>query len=212
VSLHLFLTDAESKPSASSKGRAIWQRKTAHVWVSGALARPFIFGPVTGLKGWREAHQAAAAAAPAACGLAGPCTVVLEADPSAGPVLATAMDVQALRGIESAAHARGLRMASIRPAWTLATELRGLGATGNVMLGCREHGALTVLCWRDGAWMFAATSAPVPTADQQQQLMGRLHVSLGLNADDIMQAALDVESTCSPQPVRWLGPQMGASA
>lgn len=174
------------------------------VWLSGALARPFVFGPIAGLKGWREAHDAAAAAAPTACGLQGPCASALEADPSAGPALAIAVELWLLDSIRAAASARRLRIASIRPAWARATESHGQGSdASDSMLCCREPAALTVLASRAGTWTFAATYAPAPSAEEQERLLHRLQASLGFDAEHMMLSELVANGKNAPPVVCW---------
>ena len=84
------------------------------VWLSGALARPFMFGPVAGLRGWREAHRAAEAAASAAGEFDGPCTVFLEGDPGLQTVLATAVARDTFDSVYEIATSLRVRVRSIR--------------------------------------------------------------------------------------------------
>jgi hypothetical protein len=214
VSLHLYVTPSDVEAGASMEAlmdglaaRArTWWRTPVQVCLSGALARPFVFGPVAGLKGWREAHEAAAAAAPTACGLQGPCAAALEADPSAGPALAIAVELSVLDSIHAAAGARRLRIASIRPAWARATESRGQGAAaGDSMLCCREPAALTVMASRAGNWTFAATYAPAPSAKEQERLLRRLQASLGIGAEHMMLNELVAKGKDAPPVVCWSG-------
>jgi hypothetical protein len=212
VSLHLYLTQSDIEAGAgiealmdglAARARA-WWRTPVQVWLSGALARPFVFGPVAGLKGWQEAHEAATAAAPSACGLQGPCAAVLEADPSVGPALAIAVELSVLDSLHAAARARHLRVASIRPAWARATELAGRGrGAGDSMLCCREPAALTVMASRAGNWTFAATYVPAPSAKEQERLLNRLQASLGIDAQRMALAELEAESKDAPPLVRW---------
>jgi hypothetical protein len=214
VSLHLYVTPSDVEAGASlealmdglaARGRA-WWRTPVQVWLSGALARPFVFGPVAGLKGWREAHEAAAAAAAMACGLQGPCAAVLEADPSLGPSLAIAVDVSVLDDLHAAARARRLRIASIRPAWARATESSGWGrGVGDSMLCCREPAALTVMASRAGSWTFAATYAPAPSAEEQERLLNRLQASLGIDAGCMTLTELKAKGKDEPPSVHWSG-------
>jgi hypothetical protein len=212
--LHLYVTPRDIEAGANiealmdglaARTRA-WWRTPVQVWLSGALARPFVFGPVAGLKGWREAHDATAAAASIACGLQGPCSAVLEADPSVGPALAIAVELAVLDNIHAAAGARHLRIASIRPAWARATESRGRGGgAGDSMMCCREPAALTVMASRAGNWTFAATYAPAPSAEEQERLMHRLQASLGIGAEHMMLNELVAQGKDVPPLVCWSG-------
>lgn len=214
MSLHLYVTQGELDAGAAidvsmdglAATRRAWRPRPLHVWLSGALARPFVFGPVAGLKGWREAHEAAAAAAPMTCGLQGPCAAVLEADPSAQPALGTAVEVSLLDSIHGAARARGLRVVSIRPAWANATESPGrVGSASDQMLCCREPTALTVMALRAGRWTFAATYTPSPSAGEEERLLNRLQASLGIGAGCVALAAIEANDKNMPPLVHWSG-------
>jgi hypothetical protein len=216
--LHLYVTQGDlAAIEAMMDGLAIrrraWHPQRLHVWLSGVLARPFVFGPVAGLKGWREAHEAVAAAAPMACGLQGPCAAVLEADPSAQPALGTAVELPLLNGIHSAARARGLRVVSIRPAWANATDAPGrVGSASDQLLCCREPAALTVMALRAGRWTFAATYTPAPSAAEEEKLLNRLQASLGLDAGCVALAAIEANDKNVPPLVHWSGSQSELAA
>jgi hypothetical protein len=213
VTLHLYLSDngfaIDDVLDTLNAGGAVPRRtvmaRPLHVWLSGAFARPFSFGPVTGLKGWREAHEAAAVVAPAACGLQGPCVSYLEAEPSASAVLATAVEQSVVDGLRVAARARGLRVASMRPAWGRAIAAHGRGASADILLCCREHDSTTVLASRAGRLVFAATYSPAPTLDEQERLLSRLQASLGFAVENTARASVTAVSggVALPPQVRW---------
>jgi hypothetical protein len=92
------------------------------VLLSGALARPFMFGPVAGLKGWKEVQAAARAVAPALCGVDDACVLQLESDPTSGPALATAVGRATLDAVYEAAEGLGVKVKSIRPVWAWALD------------------------------------------------------------------------------------------
>jgi hypothetical protein len=221
VSLHLYVTQGEFDAGAAIEAlmdglavtRRAWWPRPLHVWLSGALARPFVFGPVAGLRGWREAHGAAAAAAPMACGLQGPCAAMLEADPSTQPVLGTAVELSLLNSIYIAVRARRLRVVSIRPAWARATESPGrAGSASDQMLCCREPEALTVMALRSGRWTFAATYTPAPSAEEEERLLNRLQASLGIDAGCVALAAIEANDKNVPPLVHWSGSQSELAA
>jgi hypothetical protein len=214
MSLNLYLCDdglavdgaLDALMGGVSAPRRTWKKPSVNVWLSGALARPFLFGPVTGLKGWREAHEAAAAMAPAACGVQAPCVAFLEAEPSASAVLGTAVEMSVLDRLYAAAIVRGLRVASVRPAWALATEARAAeerGAPNDTLLCCREHDSVTVLASRESRLAFVATYAPAPTLDEQERLLSRLQASLGFTADETVRANLEAASGASLPRFCW---------
>jgi hypothetical protein len=176
-----------------------------HVWLSGAIARPFLFGAVTGLEGWREAHDAAAVVAPAACGLQGPCVAYLEAEPSASAVLATAVDQSVVDGLHTAARSRGLRVASMQPAWARVIAAHGRGASADILLCCHERDSITVLASRAGRLVFAATYCPAPALDEQERLLSRLQASLGFAVEHTARARVTAANGrgTSPPQVQW---------
>jgi hypothetical protein len=213
VTLHLYLSDnglsIDGALDALNTGGAVRRRtvmaQTLHVWLSGAIARPFLFGPVTGLKGWREAHEAAAVVAPAACGLQGRCVSYLEAEPSASAVLATAVEQSVVDGLHNAARARGLRLVSMQPAWARAITGQGRGASADILLCCREHDSITVLASRAAWLVFAATYSAAPAIDEQERLLSRLQASLGFAVENTVRASVTAVSggVASPPQVRW---------
>jgi hypothetical protein len=164
-----------------------WRRQALCVWLSGKLARPFVFGPIQGLKGWREAHDAAAASAQESCGLEGPCVASLESDPRTSATLATAVEAGLIEALERGARERRYRLASIRPAWALACEpTEWVAAEGAELLCVGESDALTVLAGTASQTLFAATYAPPPTDSDLNGLLQRLMVSVGVGGRPAM--------------------------
>jgi hypothetical protein len=166
-----------------------WWSTPVTVWLSGALARPFTFGPVAGLKGFKEAHDAAAAMAPTACGLEVPCVAYLEDDPSRGVVLATAVERSLLDTLEQVANVRRLRVAHVRPVWAV---LSDHAAAEEGLRCCRDCDALTVLARHRGVWSFAAAYAPAPDGVAARSLLQRLEASAGVDAHQTTVAAIEV--------------------
>jgi hypothetical protein len=164
-----------------------WRRQPLRVWLSGALARPFLFGPMTGLRGWRESQAAAAALASSATGLIGPCAAELESDPAVGAVLATAVEQSVLDALHTRAQTNRLRVVSIRPMWTRAIESASRGHEQQ-LLCCRDADALTVLAFRTETVVFAATYSPAPDEAESARLLRRLRASLGFADDEVFEA------------------------
>lgn len=186
---------------AGGPRRKLW-RPRARVWLSGALARPFKFGPVSGLRGWAEAQQAAAAVAPVECGLTGPCVAWVETDPATAPAMATAADVALIDAIERATAEAELRIVSIRPAWALATERAGRELGRDALLAIRDADALTMLGWVDARASFAATYAPAPAEEARGALLQRVQVSVGI-ADGLVHEVDVSGSGDGPPRLEW---------
>lgn len=175
------------------------------VWLSGALARPFLFGPVSGLRGWAEGHEAAQSMAAQACGFDGPCRVVLESDPSAQAVLATAVQEETLRSIYSVAAALRLRVKSIRPAWAEAIDAAPSASKGARLLVCRDVDSLTLLGLQGDRYELASTYAPHPGAAEIDGLLQRLRLSRDLPAQATLEASIDVAVHGAPK-LTWSTP------
>jgi hypothetical protein len=169
---------------AFQRRRRWFERRSVRLWLSGALARPFVLEAVKGLRSVAEATAVAAAAAPGATGLAGPVIVVLESLPDERTAVATAVEQRVLGGIHSTLVQHGLRAGSIRPWWAGALDARLRHEPATRLLCVEEPGAATLLA-SDGPSL-AMTVAPCDPA-QLGALMRRVCIGQGL---DVAQAAL----------------------
>ena len=95
----------------------LFDRRAVRVWVSGALARPFVVEPVSGLRSVAEAQALAESAAPGATGLGGPCVVRLESIPIERAAIATAVERRVVDALVSVLRQGKLTVRSIRPWW-----------------------------------------------------------------------------------------------
>jgi hypothetical protein len=144
------------------------------LWLSGAFARPFIAGPLAGMRRWHEAHTVLAAMAPDATGLAGPCAVW-----SAGPVhreasLVVAVPQALLDDLHRQARTQALRLRSVRPWWSAAFNA-GLAQVPAAQLLVLDDGeALTSLQGHGGNGSLAATQWPAPDERQRTGWLARL--------------------------------------
>ncbi len=218
---HLYLTlegrDMEAAVQAmwecAPRPASRWYRQAACVWLSGKIARPFVFGPVQGLKGWREAHDAAAALAPSACGLEGSCVASLESDPGASATLATAVEGRLIEALERGAHEHRYRLVSVRPAWALACEPSGRPSVGDVELLCvRESDALTVLGGTATQTVFAATYEPPTSEADLDGLLRRVTASVAVDPMRLAVARLSADQPAGKPRLHWhvdLGRQGG---
>lgn len=170
-------------------GRKRWRTPRASVWLSGALARPFMIGPVGGLKSWAEAQAFAHATAPTACGLIKPAPPALSGWPQARPVLAIATEQQLLDELNRIASACQVRLAAVRPWWALACNLVCRQAGDAAGLIVREDDALTVLAAADSRWTAASWCAPEPDEAATRALELRLMVACGLDEAGLARAA-----------------------
>lgn len=218
VNLHLTLDghDPAAAIEAMLQGAALlstrrWWRRPVQIWLSGALARPYVFGPVAGLQGWTEVHEAAAALAPAACGLIGPCAACVETDPRTHSALATAVEASLLEALYAAARQRKLHIASIRPWWVRATERHARLEESDLLLCCRDPDAMTVVAARARQIVFAATYAPTPSEEDVTHLLRRLRASLGLAEEATAVAELERPTGHTLPALRWADLQIAAA-
>jgi hypothetical protein len=166
------------------------KRAPLTVLLSGALAQPFVFGPVQGLRGWREALAAATAAAPSVCDIDAECQVSVQGDPRSTAALATAVKTATLDAIYAIAADLDLKVRSVRPVWALAIERAGADAEQATMLACRDSDALTVLADDGQQWRHASVHQPAPS--DLHALLRRTMTGLDMDAGRSM--LVDVRS------------------
>ena len=167
------------------------RRRRVVVLLSGALARPFIFEPVNGLRRWSEAQQVAAGVAPEATGLAGPCDVWLDDWRPEKRCIAVAVDRGLRESIENSARERKIRLGAIRPWWTVALDeaVREQSSAAQ-LLAVEEADALTLLCGRDSGFDSVASYAPRPDASQTEALLTRALLAADVAATEGLRAVL----------------------
>ncbi len=152
-----------------------WRTPRVSIWLSGALARPFIVGPIAGLRTWSEAKACALAAAPTAVGISTPTHPVLSGWPESASTLAITADEQLIGLVRRSAASCKVHVATVRPWWGLACDIvsrkRDRSTCGFI---ADEDDALTVLSTFNGRWTGAATCSPKPNETSIQALKLRL--------------------------------------
>jgi hypothetical protein len=178
-----------------------WRRARADLWLSGGLARPFLCGPLAGLTSWPEAETFAAAVAPEATGLDGPCRVRLEGWPSDAAALGTALDAALAEAIDATADSSRVAWRSVRPRWAAALDEILAQRPSAGLVAVSEEDALTLLCGSTASKAsngleLASTYVPAPDAAQAASLWRRLVLSQDLPAEDalLVQLAIPEES------------------
>lgn len=153
------------------------------LWLSGALARPFILQAVEGLGRWSEAAQVAAGVAPDATGLLGPCDVWLDHWKPDVACLAIAFDRSTRSTIEQVARDKRVRLTAMRPWWVNAVNrsAKELGPQTR-LLAVEETDALTVLVGTDGRLTWASSLAPRPQAGQMEDALTRAMLATNVSA------------------------------
>jgi hypothetical protein len=169
-----------------------FSRSSATVWLSGALARPFLVEPVAGLKSFEEAQAVATSAAAAATGLEGPCAVQLEGMPTHQPTLATAVGQALVDQLLAALKQHGTGLVSLRPWWCRAMNHQLQRIPDTALICVNEPGVATLLGASGTVPTVATTLVPRPEPDQTLAMMRRLCMGHGMPADRAATGELDV--------------------
>lgn len=149
------------------------------MWLSGALARPFMAPVVPGVRSEQEARAIAASMAPEATGLAGACQVHLDGWTAQGPTLATAM----LGELYELLNGKDLPLKApraVRPWWSAVVNQVLNQDSGAQLIAVREDDALTVIGGAGESIAIAHSFAPAGH-DEAVGMLARLGVSGGLD-------------------------------
>lgn len=171
-----------------------WRRPCVRVWLSGAMARPFVVGPIQGLSGWREAHAFAEASAPEATGLVGPCIVYLDQAPDMAAGIAVAVERSLIEMLSALAQGAGVRMATVQPWWGRAiTDLVG-NRSEFMLLTAEDEDSVTLLSLQADRWIAASSQAPLPAPAQLDRLLDRRAVAAGARRDQILRVGINFDA------------------
>jgi hypothetical protein len=166
----------------------------ARLWLSGALARPFVLPAMEGVKRWQEAIQIAETLAPESTGLDGACTVWLDRWHAGTATLAVAASSELLRSVEEMAQVQGLQIATISPWWNAVLNAALMLPEPAGLLVIEDAESSTVLSGAQGAFVIAKTYQPRPDAGQRRAMLSRLALEADMAAPRAMvvwQASLD---------------------
>jgi len=160
------------------------------VWLSGALARPFLMPVAAGLKSNAELVAVAAERASQESGAGGDFQVWIDARPGQGQALAVAVRKDLMRELHSGAGRVAARVVSIRPWWTLALEADpdGLGDVDAVAV--EDSDALVFLASGSESWHEAVIYEPRPTGLQAEATVQRLGLGLPSGSARVRRARL----------------------
>lgn len=160
------------------------ERRRTTVWLSGALARPFLVAPVSGLTSREELMQVAQAQAAEATGLSDPCAVWLDGRWSAKTGgLAAAIETEVLAALQAWAGLHRVPLTAVRPWWNLPLndQWRAGSTTAGraALISLQDEEALMVFGQdADGVLRCASTYWPLPEAEARVALMKRQGWSL----------------------------------
>ena len=185
-----------------------WRKRRVQVLLSGALARPFMMSPITGLKSRREAAQVGASLGPEATGLAGPCEVWLGDWMPDRASLVVAVDTELRQLVESTALQSGVRLAGIGPWWATALQRASQQSPSIRFLAAQDTDSLTVLTDEGESFSSATSYAPCPQQEQIDALFARLLLASAVVPELAARATLRMDSSVAagmPMPfgARW---------
>lgn len=166
--------------------------KAARLWLSGAVARPFILQQPVGVQRDRDRLVMAQARAAEATGLSGPCALRLERKLLGGQVeLVVAMEANLATQIEAAAKGARLSIKSIRPWWAGVLERVLAKQTGLELFSARDTDSLIVLLGSGGDWVSADAYLPPPSQPETDLLMLRKLLVAGVDSANTWAASLN---------------------
>ena len=153
--------------------RSGWRRPRVRLWLSGALARPFVLVRPVGIKSDAELKLLAQAQAGRITDLLGPAALWLSNPGKSGLTLVAAMDLAVRDALVEAASKAGVRLQSMRPLWaSLLIEV--VSTTRSVqLLAAEDPDALTVIVSQDEQWVTADSYVPRPEQAPRQALVAR---------------------------------------
>jgi hypothetical protein len=160
-----------------------WRRPRVRAWLSGALSRPFLVGPLSGVAHWSDVQAIAEATAARATNLEGAARVVLERHwPDERAVVATAAPRALLGALEEATRRHRLSLRSVRPLWARALDQTLTHRPEVQLLVVDEADAWTVLSMDgeiagSGGDLRLATHAAPSDREAAEAFRGRLLMS-----------------------------------
>jgi hypothetical protein len=175
-----------------------YQRKqSVCIWLSGALARPFVLNPMPGLKTWTEAMAVAQSLAAEQTGLIAPTVVWLDAWKPQQVCMAVAADAQVLNKVHELTAEHGCKLCGLRPWWSAALSSAMAGERKPALLAVEEDGeSLTLLAGEEGTWSLAKSISPMTT--HATAVVQRAMFNTGVTADRVLKIKL---RGVEPRPV-----------
>lgn len=152
-------------------------RPAVRVWLSGALARPFLMSAVTGLKSWAEARAVAAKRFTQEGGQGGESSIWLEELPLHGDVLGVAVAKSTLDALQQSVAGASMRATSVRPWWAFALDgVRDRLAEVEVV-AIADTDSLVILASEAEQWREVVVHEPRPSGPQAEAAIRRQVVS-----------------------------------
>lgn len=168
--LNELLTGAATAPRA-------WFGPRLRLWLSGALARPFVFEPPEGLKDTSELLALARARAAQATGLAQPCEVCLSEPVEGRNQLAVALNGDLHQALLAVVDKTKARLVSVQPWWACAQQVALRVSPKLQAMVLVDTDSVTLLAAKQDEWMAAQSYVPAPVGQQLQALVVRFLLS-----------------------------------
>lgn len=155
------------------------RRPSLRVWLSGALARPFLLAPMAGLRNRSEILQVARRKAAEGLDLNLPTDLWLDSTDLKHPAIGVVMPKSMRSALDAFAIRNGFVLRSIAPWWAgaLDTVLSNSQENRLDLFAVRDDDSLTVLGSSEEQWRLAETLAPPPAPSQSQATLLRMALS-----------------------------------
>lgn len=180
----------------------------SRVWLSGACARPFLVGPLEGLRSWDEAVSIAAALAPEATGLMPPCLAWVDGPVHRAATVATATEAEPMKALRESTV---LQPVSIAPWWSAAFNW-ALQKAPSPLIVVSDQESLITLGGRGGEFTGADATCPAPAADELEAWLKHLSTARGVRRTRITLVGIERTGTrgIAAQSVVPFGASLGS--
>lgn len=180
-----------------------WRRRPLRLWLSSALARPFLMQPVQGLEPG-ELQALAQAQAKDSAGFDEACAVWVESSPAPrAPHVGVAMPAALRKELLAVARDSGAVLRSLRPWWAHALDAALHEAKAPVAaFTATDTDGLVLLAEREGRWALSESVTPAPAAEQADAIIARRLFACGIGTADVVGARQDLQTppTAAPWP------------
>lgn len=188
------LSDLLASPGLPAR---TWPRPRLRLWLSGALARPFVFEAPEGLRNAAEMLALAQARAEQASGLMQPCEVRLS-EPSVGRLrLAVALNRGVYQALLAAASKAKVQLVSVAPWWACAQQAALREQPELQALTVIDTDAVTLLAAEQDHWTAAQCFVPALPGGQLHALVARFVLSSSASKSHSVVLRLDAASADS---------------
>lgn len=177
--------------------RRMWPAPRVRLWLSGGLARPFVFEPPVGLKNAAELLKLARARAAQASGLTPPCEVCLSDTTVGHRQLAVVLNGDLHQALVAVASKTGARLISVQP-WWARVQYKVLREQPELQaLTVVDTDSVTMLAATQSEWVAAQSYVPTPEGPQLQALVVRFLLSSNCAKSQSARVSLDAAAAAN---------------